>query len=262
MCTIGAIKNKRTNKSYFFKNVDQTEKSIYQEPFFRQGKNHRFLKIPSSNPTEPGVLAGVNEAGLVVLGADGNCMPNYCGGQYSSLDESLVIYERILSECTTTWEAVSRIMKSYQDLSIGGNGDILIVGDRDEAVAMEYTLDCWGVQFRGFNPYLVRSNFFVLLDHLKPLQEENSLHTSSAIRYTDAMRNLSAKGRLNNLEDVFRLVRSHDQGLNAMSICRHGGDGEYFTHGSVVIELAQNAIKAYVCLNSSPCQGKYEIYEF
>jgi hypothetical protein len=34
MCTIGAVRNEISGKSYFFKNVDQTELSKYPEPGF------------------------------------------------------------------------------------------------------------------------------------------------------------------------------------------------------------------------------------
>ncbi|HPQ40461.1 MAG TPA: hypothetical protein PLV45_08825 [bacterium] len=263
MCTIGVVRNKETGRVIFFKNVDQTFACRYPDAFIRSGERYRYLKIPSnSDPMDNGVLAGVNEAGVVVLGADGNCMPNYCGSAYGSLNDSLVVYEEVLSTCGTVWEAMQCVMKEYQERQMGGNGDIIIVGDRDETVALEYSPDRWGIEFMGRKPYMVRSNFFVLMDRLRPAPEENTLHTSSAIRYSDALKCLSVKGSLNTLDDVFGLVRSHEQGLTAMSICRHGGEGEYFTHASFVAELRRDGVDAYVMLNTRPCEGEYRRFTF
>ncbi len=263
MCTIGAVANPTNNSRVFFKNVDQTYRTVYQKPFITQGLKYKYLKIASNADTsKQGVLAGVNEAGVVVLGADGNAQPNYVGGNYGSLNESLVVYEKVLSECGNIREALDLAIHEYQNRQMGGNGDIVIVGDRTDAVALEYLPNRWGLEFQSDKPYLIRSNFFVLMDRLRPPHEENTLHTSSAIRYADALKHLSVKGRNNELSDVFDLVKSHYQGKNAMSICRHGGDGEYFTHASFVTELRDDSIKAYVMLNGHPCEGQFQAFQF
>jgi len=46
-----------------------------------------------------------------------------------------------------------------------------------------------------------------------------------------------------------------------MSICRHGGDDEYFTHASFVVEIHANKIEAYVLLNKHPCSGDYKRFD-
>ncbi len=263
MCTIGAIKNSLTGNSYFFKNLDQTEQADYAQPFICEGEKYQYLKLATQNDTSAkGVWAGVNQAGVVVLGADGNCMPNYVGWKYSSLNESLVIYEEILSQCGTAWEAMQFIMRSYQEQRVGGDGDIVIVGDATEAIALEFSPNRWGVQFRGDQSYIIRSNFFVLLNSLRPPPEENTLHTSSALRYADALTHLSMKGNNNDLEDVFALVKSHHHGKSAMSICRHGGHGEYFTHAGLVVELTEKSISAYTILNAHPCEADFTKFSF
>jgi len=263
MCTIGAVKNIRTGNSIYFKNVDQTFANNYPEPFIKTDAKYKYLKIPSNaDPQSTGVLAGVNEAGVVVLGADGNCMPNYTGNGYKSLNESLIVYEKTLGECGTMWEALEVVMKEYQQRRMGGDGEIVIVGDRDNAVALEYSPDRWGIEFLGEKPYLVRSNFFVLMDRLRPAIEESTLHMSSSIRYSDALRHLSIKGNKNTIDDVFKLTKSHYQDKTAMSICRHGGDGEYFTHASFVVEIHKKRVEAYVLLNDHPCSGDYRRFDF
>ena len=263
MCTIGSVRNQSTKTSIFFKNVDQTYRNQYPEAFIAEGKKFRYLKMPSnSNPNSEGVLAGVNEAGVVVLGADGNALPNYVGGSFGSLNDSLVVYEKILGSCGTMQEALEVLIREYQDRHMGGNGDIVILGDRTTTVAIEYIPDRWGIEFQGEKPYLIRSNFFIILNNLRPAPEENTLHMSSSVRYADALKHLSIKGRDNGLEEVFGLARSHYQGSSAMSICRHGGSGEYFTHASFVTEIQADRVDAYVILNAHPCSGEYKKFTF
>ncbi|MBN1552107.1 hypothetical protein JW979_11580 [bacterium] len=258
MCTIGAVKNFTNRESYFFKNLDQTDQFTYHQPFIEKGSRFRYLKLSSShNPREKGVWAGVNEAGMVILGADGNCLPNYCGTSYTSLNDSLVAYEEALAECETAQEAMEFLMRCYQSKHIGGNGDIIMTGDRNEAIAMEYSPDRWGIQYRASLPYLVRSNFFILLNSIRPMPEENTLHTSSAMRYNDALKHLSIKGTQNTLDDIMDLVKSHYQGETAMSICRHGGSQEYYTKGSLIVQLTAHSVDAFVVLNNYPCKAEF-----
>ncbi len=263
MCTIGAVRNESNGKCFYFKNLDQPDAFTFAEPAIVQGRLHRYLKLPSGRSlSDKGSWAGVNERGLVVLGADGNCMPNFVGGRYASLNESLIAYEQALSECATAPEAMHLIMDLYQQKNVGGNGDIILVGDGREAIAMEYSPNRWGIQYRNEMPYMIRTNFFLLLDRLRPQPEENSVHTSSAMRYADAMGHLSIHGKNSELDDVFRLVRSHVNGPSALSICRHGGAGEYATHCSFVAEIAPSGISAYVVVNNAPCKSDFKRYTF
>jgi len=258
MCTIGAVKNRLTGHRYFFKNLDQVDSFNYGDAYFVDGERYRYLRLPSSpSKAQEGVWSGVNKAGLVLLGADGNSMLDYKGLQYAEVNEPLVIYEEVLSKCGSIWSAMQYIIRNYHDRRVGGDGDIIILGDRSETVALEFLPDRWGINFQAENPYIVRSNFFVLLDTLRPQPEENSLHMSSAYRYKDTLKQLSEKGSENGLKDVFKIVRSHNQGFNAMSICRHGGKDEYSTHCSFVVELTDSAIDAYLILNSQPCCAKF-----
>lgn len=263
MCTIGAVKNRTSGNRLYFKNVDQTYLCHYPDAFVTRGSTYRYVKMPSNeDPLSEGVLAGVNEAGVVVLGADGNTLPNYVGTRYSSLNDSLAVYEKILGQCGTIREAMDVVINEYQSRCMGGNGDIVLIGDRTDAIALEYLPDRWGLEFQGEKPYMVRSNFFVLMDKLRPAPEENTLHTSSAVRYADALKHLSIKGRNNELKDIFELVTSHYQGKNAMSICRHGGEGEYFTQASFVVELHDSSIDAYISLNGNPCEKGFTKLSF
>jgi hypothetical protein len=257
------VRNKKTGKWFYFKNLDQPNPMTFPEPFITSSGRYRYLKCPSEyDPQSPGVWAGVNEKGVVVLGADGNSLLNYCGIQVANLEESLKIYELVLAECGDVSEAISFLISAYQRRRIGGTGDIIIIGDRYNAVALEYSLDRWGLQFIGDNACLVRSNFFVLLDKYRPRPEENGLHVSAALRYSQALTELSVIGDDVSLNDVFNLVRSHVNGPSAMSICRHGGAGEYYTQCSFVVELASEGISSYVILNEFPCRGEFKTFYF
>ena len=67
MCTIGAVRNKDTDTSYFFKNIDQVTQMDYAKPIITRGKQYRYFKFPAeSNPKRAGLLAGVNEKGFVL----------------------------------------------------------------------------------------------------------------------------------------------------------------------------------------------------
>ena len=184
--------------------------------------------------------------------------PNYVGSSFGSLNDSLIVYEKVLGCCGTVWDAMDVIIREYQNRHMGGNGDIVIVGDRSNAVALEYVPDRWGMEFIGEKPYLIRSNFFILMHNLRPAPEENTLHMSSAVRYADALKHLSIKGRNNSLDDVFSLIKSHTNDKTAMSICRHGGVGEYFTHASFITEIQSDSVEAYVMLNGHPCTTAYK----
>jgi hypothetical protein len=138
MCTIGAVKNSRTGHRYLFKNVDQTDKFTFTPPRLITGSRYEYLKFPTGlSPHEPGVWGGVNSAGVAIVGADGNCLPNYCGEKYFSLNESLVIYEKALQQCGSAQETAFFVIEQYQRRRIGGNGDIVLIGDRNESTVLE-----------------------------------------------------------------------------------------------------------------------------
>ena len=258
MCTIGAI-FRHDGDTLFFKNLDQVGSAPFPEPEVRQGKTYAYLHLGTSiQPDATGVWAGVNEAGLVVLGADGNCLLNHVGDQYTSLNASLEAYQKVLETQDSLLGAVKYLMDFYEGRKIGGNGDIILVGLRGQAVAMEYTLNRWGIEFSGDRDYMVRTNFFQVMRHIRPAHDENSLHMSSALRHQRVRELLSRRSDESSLADIFALLRDHDHGPSAMSLCRHGGRHEYQTSCSLVVRLGKAQAEIYTLVNSPPCEGQYE----
>ncbi|GEM_PF-2308492 len=258
MCTIGAVFG-RNGDTLFFKNLDQVGGAPFPEPEIRKGTTYDYLHLGTSlRPESTGVWAGVNEAGLVVLGADGNCLLNHVGNQYASLDASLEAYREVLETQDSLLGAVGHLVDFYEGRKVGGDGDIILVGQRGQAVAMEYTLNRWGIEFSGDRDYMVRTNFFQVMRHIRPPSDENSLHLSSALRHQRVRELLSRRSDETTMADVFAMLRDHAHGPSAMSVCRHGGRHEYRTCCSLVVRLAEGEAEIYTLVNSPPCEGQYE----
>ena len=60
------------------------------------------------------------------------------------------------------------------------------------------------------------------------------------------------------VEDVKRLCKDHINGPSAFSICRHGGEGEYKTLCSSIIEIGDNEITSHYIVNRFPCESEYK----
>ncbi|MBA7662050.1 hypothetical protein ES703_70073 [subsurface metagenome] len=194
----------------------------------------------------------------MLLGADAYSMRVFTGRKYGGIKQLMKAYEKALGKASTAKEATEFIIREYQDKKIGLDGDIVLVADRREAIAVEYSLNEWGLQFSGPNPYLIRTNFFLVLRHLRHLPQEKGLYLSAVKRYERAMEILSKTNINTTVDDLKEVCRDHYPEPSAMSICRHGGKGEYRTVGSVVIELVRNKIKIHYIAGMKPCQGGYQ----
>ena len=256
-CTIGAV-YREDGDVFLFKNLDQIGHSTYHPPEIRQGKRFKYVHLSSCrDPNGIGVWAGVNAAGVAVLGADGNTITNFTGRGWSSLNDTLECYQSILETSGSLYEGLDLIIRFYQAHRVGGNGDLVIIADRNDAVVIEYATDRWGLMFRNGAPYLIRSNFFLALSGVRPAPEENSLYLSCALRYQTGMTHLSRTAGNTTLDDVMALLRNHDHGPSAMSICRHGGKGEYLTECSFIAHLGPKHIDSYTVINGYPCESSY-----
>jgi hypothetical protein len=262
-CTVGAVFNSK-KQTIMFKNIDYPRpKRMPIRPISVKGKKFRYLKFPVfMNPHKPGLWAAVNENGVGILGADANTIAQYWGKRFGGEDVMWPAYEGAMGTAETARDAADFIVRAYQDGRTGMNGDIIFLADRREAIAVEYSLNEWGLEFSGGRPYLVRSNFFLQLRHQRPAPEEKSLHTSSALRYERALALLSRTSSNTTVEDVIALTRDHFYGENAMSICRHGGVGEYRTYGTAVFEVNPHGILVHYTVGKNPCQAKFITEEF
>lgn len=258
-CTIGAVFTEQ-NKVFVFKNRDLNVEKTNPEPTIENGEKYRYIKFGvDAENKNPGVWAGVNDKGVAVLGADGNCILNFQGEDYGEGEKTWEAYEIVLSKAGSVEEAYKLIVDFYTANKIGGSGDVVLISDRSKAVVLEYSLNLWALQFVINQPYVIRTNFFVNLKHLRPAPEENSLHLSSAKRYERAIELLSKTTYNTSLQDIKNLCRDHGNGQSSFSICRHGGDGEYKTCCSVIFEVDSKNILAHYIINELPCKEECKI---
>jgi hypothetical protein len=260
-CTVGAVFT-RDNGLIVFKNRDLTIDKINPSPTIATGGKWRYIKfgIDAVQPDRTGVWAGVNEKGVAVVGADGNCIVDARGEGYDTGERTWEAYEEVLASAGNVVDAYKIIVDAYQEKGIAGTGDIVLIADPNRALVIEYSLNVWGLQFvdRNTSCYVVRTNFFHILRHLRRAKEDDSLQFSSHRRYERALQLLSATAANSGIEDIKNLCRDHHIGRNAFSICRHGGEGEYKTQCSVVMRVSPEAILAEYVVNAFPCERDYE----
>jgi hypothetical protein len=258
MCTIGAVFPKKSGM-IIFKNRDLVGKKTNPEPRVVKGKKWDYLKFGVDAKNEkPGVWTGVNAKGVGIVGADGNSLLNFAGEAYAKGEKTWETYEEVLANAGSAREAYKLVIDSYEDMNIGGTGDIVLIADPKGAVVLEYLPHMWGVEFIRDRPYVVRTNFFQVMQHLRPSRDTNGLHLSSHLRFERAMQMLSPKSGDLDVEDIKRLCQDHANGPSAQSICRHGGEGEYRTLCSAIMEVQNEKIVAHYVMNQNPCQATYK----
>jgi hypothetical protein len=258
MCTIGAIFSEN-GKLFAFKNRDLPVNKENPQPLIEESGNLKYIKFGVDKANKlPGVWAGVNEKGLSILGADGNGLIDYQGPEYGGGERTWEAYEYVLAECSTISEAYHYIIEFYTKNKIGGQGDIIIIADKKQAVALEYAMNLWSIQFNGNDPFIVRTNFFLNLPHLRPQPETNTLHLSSQKRYERALSLLSATTTKTDINDVKKLLCDAENGPGAFSLCREGGEGEYKTICSVIMEVSEEQNIAHYIINEKPSINKYK----
>ncbi len=257
-CIIGVVFSK-PDKVILFKNRDFDIPKKNPEPIIKQGSKYSYIKFGVGVKKQNlGVWAGVNERGVGILGADGNCCLSFEGDQYGKGEKTWEAYEEVLANTESVEEAYKFIVDFYTINNIGGSGDIILITDYKKAVILEYSLKLWGVQFIIEQPYVVRTNFFNILRHLRPAPEESSLHLSSAKRYERAVGLLSKTSVSTTVDDIKVLCKDHLNGPSALSICRHGGVGEYKTLCSSIMEISSAGINAHYIINQFPCEAEYK----
>lgn len=260
MCTIGSVYSS-DGQCYSFKNRDlKVNKKIY-EPIVLRGEKKKYIAFPVSEEKQQGVWAGINENGLSVLGADGNAATNYCGEEYGGGEKTWACYGDILGRCETIREAYPYLIDYYTTNKIGDTGDIVIMSDKKEAVAIEYTFDAISVQFTNQQRYIARTNFFVNLTSLRPSFHSNVLQISSMARYErvmDLLSQLEDNIKPNNIMNILKDVNGNK---GSLSICRRGGFNEYKTIASVIFEVCSNEVRAYYVVNSSPDLTEYKMIQ-
>jgi len=264
-CTIGAVLT--DTGLILFKNRDLSldpAKAGLPAPILVTGA-HEYIKFGTG---KTGVWAGINAAGLGVVGADGNGIANLVGEQYGGGHLTWEAYEHVIANFTSVSEAYPSLVEFYEKNQIGGTGDIVLIADPSCALVLEYASPgIWGLQFCRLSdqpdphtpPYILRTNFFITLSQFRPRPENSPVHMSSEARYRSALCQLAVTGKTTKVEDLQRMLVSHLNGVNTFSTCRHSGNNEYNTVGSVIMHVGSEQIEAHFVLNAHPCQKNYQI---
>lgn len=261
-CTIGVVRGKNGHL-LLFKNRDLTLQKKNPEPRIQKGKKFTYLGFGAdSTGKNPGVWAGVNEKGLVILGADGNSIRDFKGSKYGKGEKTWQAYEEALSKTASTQEACSYLIDFHNSNKIGGSGDIILVSDPSNSAILEYSFEQWGIELLLNRQFMVRTNFFNVLKHLRPRAETSDVNMSSAIRYERAVKLLSKAGKNATIEDVMRLCQDHSKGKTPFSICRHGRKGEYKTTASAIFQITPKIAQIYYAMNDNPCNQDYKMIKF
>ncbi len=257
MCTIGATYNK-DGTLFLFKNRDLTADKVLPAPVIAEVGGRRYVKFGvDSNSQQVGVWAGVNDAGLAIVGADGNCVNDLQGEEFGSGALTWEAYERVLSQCKNVLEAYDFLIDFYQSRKIGGTGDIIVAADRERAVAIEYSWNIWSLHFVKSPSYVVRTNFFLNLPHLRPMPELSPVHLSSKVRYERAMALLSGFSTGVTARNVKELLSDNVNGPGAFSICRSGGEGDYRTVATAIMDVGEKKVCAHYVVNGKPACDEF-----
>ncbi len=260
MCTVGAVFTKK-GTVLAFKTVDIRGKwRLPKTPVVRKGSRYRYMKFGTHlKPSKSGLWAGVNQKGLALLGADALGLATFWSKKFGGFKELTKTYEKVIGTAATAREALNIFIDEFQKQRIGLDGDIILLADRKEAIAVEYSFNQWGIQFSGSDYCLVRTNFFLVLRHLRHLPQEKILHLSALKRYERALELLSKTTNQTTVENIKDLCRDHYPEPGGMSICKHGGEGEHKTCGSAIFELTPKKIITHYNIGANPCEDDYQI---
>ncbi len=257
MCTIGAVLNK-DGRLIMFKNLDLTFQWAFAEPEVLNVKGLTIIEFPSFvDRSQEGIWAGINSMGFGIYGADGDALFNRTGEDYGSVNLIRKAYKDTLENNRSVRTGYHYLIELYKRYNIGGDGDLILMADPDEICVLEYGIDKWGIQFYKRENYAFRTNFYTVLQHYSPSQYENSRYMSHRKRYETLMSLLSRKSHDSDIEDIKAVLRDHTNGPGAMSICRHGGQKEFYTQASNIMIFDKGKIDVYYVINGFPCRNKY-----
>lgn len=257
MCTIGAVINKN-GRLIMFKNVDLTFQWAFAEPEVIRNNEMTIIEFPSfMDRSQEGIWAGMNSKGLGIYGADGDALFNKTDKEYSKVDMIRKAYKETLENNGSVKNAYHYLIEYYKMYLIGGDGDLILMADPYEICVLEYGIDKWGIQFYGRESYAFRTNFYTVLKQYSPSMYESSRYLSHRKRYETLMGQFSKKSHETTVEDIKEILRDHTHGPSAMSICRHGGQKEFFTQASNIMAFDNGTIDIYYALNGYPCRTEY-----
>jgi len=240
-CTIGAKILSLGSEFLLFKNKDFRRKDfddrlvIRRELFAVRGARSWDEKSVDVDFFS-GFSIGVNSSGLACCDSNVEMKPG--AKNYD------ILTQEIVEKCRSVDDAVDVVEKAFlgQRYSWGN----IVVATKNEVAAFQVA-DCVKV-FRD-SIQTVRTNHHI--EHgRRPILYNKS--TGSIERYEVAKRLLE---KVEDVDGVFEMLRSHEHGLSTFSICSHG---RFNTIYGYVVHFKNDRVVFYVC-RGNPCVGKFAV---
>ena len=238
-CTIGAKVLSLGSEFLLFKNKDFRRKDFDDRLVIRKGLfavegTQSWDDRSTDVDVFSGFSIGVNSSGLACCDSNVEMKP--------SAKNYDILTQEILEKCRSVDDAVNAVEKAVHTQRYSwGN---IVVATKDE-VATFQVADYVKV-FRD-SVQTVRTNHHIEQGR-RPIFYDES--TGSIERYEVAKRLLE---KVEDVDGVFEMLRSHEYGLNTSSICSHG---RFNTVYGYVVHFKNNRVVFYVC-RGNPCVGKF-----
>ncbi len=245
----GAVILPELEKTVLFKNRDLTT-SAHSDELFYDVDAFGIKGIDPVTGQVSGIAVGVNRYGLVA--ANTHVMSTQ-EPSYHVLTEQILMFAKDAEDALAMVEDHLRTGRKYQ----WGN---LILADSDSALVVELAGEQHNIEWSPKK--VLRSSHHIMLD----TEDEVRQYTSRfGPNFYDASVKRLDRGyelirRVDNVKDVFDLLRDHGEAKGQASICMHPeGDGTPFTAMSYVIEVdhAQDSTRPKVVVHvakGNPCQ--------
>jgi len=238
-CTIGAKTLSPGNEFLLFKNKDFRRRDfddrlVIRNDLFAVEGAQTWSDRSGDVDVFSGFSIGVNSSGLACCDSNVEMKPG--ARNYD------ILTQEILEKCQSIDDAVN-VVEDAVHVGRYSWGNI-VVATKDE-VATFQVADCVNV-FRD-SVQTVRTNHHIELGR-RPIFYDES--TGSIERY-DVAKSLLEK--VQDIDGVFELLKSHEYGLNTSSICSHG---RFNTVYGYVVRFKNNQAVFHVC-RGNPCVGRF-----
>ena len=238
-CTIGAKILSPGSEFLLFKNKDFRRRNfddrlVIREGVFAIGGTESWGDKSVDSDVFSGFSIAVNSSGLACC--DSNVKMKHDAENYD------ILTQKIAEKCITVDDAVNVVEKAFHSRRYSwGN---IVVATRDEVAAFQVA-DSLKV-FRH-SVQTARTNHHIEQGR-RPMIYDGAV--GSVERYEVARRVLE---KVEDLSSVFDLLRSHEHGLNTLSICSHGRLNTVYGY---VVRVKKNRVVFHVC-KGNPCIGNF-----
>lgn len=238
-CTTGAKILSRGSEFLLFKNKDFRRKNfddrlVIRDEVFAIGGTESWGDKSVGAGVFSGFSIAVNSSGLACC--DSNIKMRPGAENYD------ILTQKIVEKCSTIDDTVNVVEKAVHSQRYSwGN---FVVATRDEVAAFQVA-DSFKV-FRH-SVQTVRTNHHIAQGRRPIIYDEA---VGSVERYEVARRLLR---KVKDPSGIFDLLRSHEHGLNTLSICSHGRLNTVYGY---VVHVKKNRVVFHVC-KGNPCIGNF-----